>query len=129
MNPLGLLSGGWLYLAAFVAGGAMAGGATYYVVHNADTVQLQNEQLARSKDQAASATASLNQLNGFIANMHGAALDFQNSQRDIDSRFAALQKGLHNAYTHHLPVNCKPDPGRVQSLTDAITAANANSGP
>jgi hypothetical protein len=126
VNPLGLLSGGWLYLAAFVAGGAVAGGATYYVVHNADAVTITNLKLQRAQEQQASTAASLTQLNKFIANMNGAALDFQTAQQDIDTRFAALQRGLHNAYTHPLPGNCKPDNGRVQSLASAIAATNAH---
>lgn len=107
---------------ALVAGGA-AGGV--YVTHNADTVKLQAVQLADSKAQTASVSASLSQLQGFISTMHTADADYGSDLAAINSQFAALKKELTNATLKPLPVDCKPDAGRLRVLSDAVTAANA----
>lgn len=124
---LGALGGVWGYVAAAGAGALIAGGAALYIENNIRVAQVDTLKLQIANTQAASATASLAQLQKFIDNMHVAATDYGNTVHDIDARFAALQKGLH--YAKPLPVDCKPDADRVRGLANAVAAANKGSGP
>lgn len=118
----------WIKLAGFVIALAAAAGVSGYVVHNIDVVKLQAVQLANSKAQTASVTASLTQLQGFIDTMHGASADYQGALASITADFAALKKDFHNATLKPLPVDCRPDAGRLRLLTDAVAAANKGAG-
>lgn len=109
-----------------VVGGAAAGG---YVVHNADVVKLQAVQLAYSKAQTASVTASLNQLQGFIDKMNAAGTDYSGALAQINADFSAIKKEFANATLKPLPADCKPDADRLRSLSAAVAAANARSAP
>lgn len=123
----GALGGVWGYVAAAGVSAVLAVGATWYIADNIRVAQVDALKLQIANTQAASATAALTQLQGFISNMHAAATDYGNTVSDIDARFAALQKGLH--YAKPLPVDCKPDADRVRGLAAAIAAANKNSSP
>lgn len=126
---LGSLGGVWGYLAAAGVAAVIATGATYSVVHNANAVAYEQLQLQKSGEEKASISASLAQLQGFIAQMHVAATDFVAIQNDIDTRFDALKKGLPHAFAVPLPANCKPDVERVRSLHAAVAATNAGTSP
>jgi len=118
--------GVWGYVAALGIGAVVATGATYEVVHNANAVEISQLKTDAANTRAASATAALNQLTGFIDQMHTASNDYAGQLQLIDNRFALIQKGLANARRTPLPTDCKPDAGRVRSLTDAIAAANGS---
>lgn len=120
----GLLGGIWGYVAAAVIAAGLAAGATYYVVHNADVVKLQAVQLADSKAQTVSVTASLTQLQGFISAMDAAGGDYTAALAQINADFAALKKEFADATVKPLPADCRPDAGRLRVLTDAVAAAN-----
>lgn len=124
--------GVWGYVGALGIGAILATGATYEVVHNANAVEISQLKADAANQKAASATAALSQLTGFIDQMHVASNDYAGQLQLIDNRFALIQKGLANARRTPLPPDCKPDAGRVRSLSDAIAAANgstaANSG-
>lgn len=107
-----------------VAGGAAGG---WYVTSNVDTAKLQAVQLADSKAQTVSVTASLNQLQGFITNMHTADAGYNADVAAIHTQFAAIEKDLKNALVKPLPADCRPDVGRLSALTAAVAAANAHS--
>ncbi len=128
MNLIGgALTGVWMYFAAFALGGIAATSATYTVVHNANAVTIDELKLAQSQEHTANATASLQQLQSFISNMHSASVGYAANIADIDTRFAALQKGLH--FAKPLPASCRPDTDRVRALSAAVAAANANPSP
>ena len=57
--------------------------------------------------------------------MNAAGAGYQASLAAIDAQFSNLQKGLSNAIAAKpLPVDCKPDAGRVRQLAAAVAAAN-----
>lgn len=121
-----VLGGIWGYVAAAVIAAGLATAGTYYVVHNVDVVKLQAVQIADSKAQTASISASLAQLQGFIGTMHAADADYGAELDAINAQFKNLKLELHNATLKPLPADCKPDAGRVRVLSDAIAAANAH---
>lgn len=124
-NPLSLFTGSpWIYAGVFVAGMTVAAGATYGAVHTIDTVKLQALQLAQSKAHAADISASLSQLQGFIAAMHSADAGYNVTLDAINSQFAGLKKELAIAVSKPLPADCRPDVGRLRILTAAVGAAN-----
>lgn len=124
-NPISLFTGNpWVYAGVFLTGMAIAGSATYEVVHTADTVKLQAVQLADSKVQTANISASLTQLQGFIGSMHSADADYNATLGGLNQRFAELEKEFHDATIKPLPADCRPDAGRLRVLTDAVSAAN-----
>lgn len=112
--------------AAVVALALAAGGAAaaHYVDSNVYGKQIATIQLADSKAQTANVSASLNQLQGFIASMHTADADYNAELDAINAQFSTLKKELTNATVHPLPADCKPDVGRLRVLTDAVSAAN-----
>lgn len=131
LNPLSLLSGVWGYVGAGALGALAVAPAVYYVVHNANASEIAglNLKISQSQTQVAqsqtqSVTASLDQLQKFIAQMHTADADYQASLTAINSSFDVLKKGLSDAIkAKPLPVDCKPDPARVRSLAAAYSAA------
>lgn len=118
----------WLKIAGVVILMAGASATTYYIKNNADTVKLQKVQLAYSQAQTANVTASLTQLQGFIASMHAADANYGAALDSINAQFAKLKKDLANAKLNPLPVDCKPDVGRLRVLTGAVAAANQGAG-
>lgn len=82
--------------------------------------------LAESQKQTADVTASLNQLQGFIATMHVAAADYTALQTVLFGKLDTLNKDFLNATkATPLPHDCRPDDVRVRALSTAISAANA----
>lgn len=128
MNPLSIFSGLWGYVAAAVVAAGLSAAGTYYVVHNADTVKFQAEQLTVATDNEAAALDSLNHLESIIATINVADNAYQSDKAAIDANFAAIQKELSNAFAKTLPTDCRPDAARLHALTAAVVAANAHSG-
>ena len=122
---LSMLGGVWGYVAAAVVAGALAASGTYYVVHNADEVAIGKLKLAASMADTASVKASMTELQGFITSMHLADAGYQADMAGINDHFATVEKEFANAkISKPLPVDCKPDAGRLRVLTDAVAAAN-----
>lgn len=117
----------WIKLAGFVLALAAAAGAAHYVDANVYGKQISDIKLADANAKTASIGASLSQLQGFIASMHSADADYNATLGILNQRFSGLEKELHDATLKPLPVDCKPDAGRLRVLTDAVAAANANS--
>ena len=126
------LSGIWGYLISVGAAAVVAGGAAVGVTHWVDTLSyghtIDGLKLVQAQQHDANTQKAINQLTGFIDNIHIADQNYNNSLADIDARFQALQGTMKNATQKPLPVDCKPDPGRMQYAASAIAAANANSG-
>lgn len=116
----------WIKIAGFTLALIAAGAATHYVDANVYGNKIAAIQLEDQKQKTADITASLSQLQGFIASMHNADAGYNDELAHIDSQFANLKKGLSNALRTPLPADCKPDVGRVQSLHAALDAANAH---
>jgi len=59
--------------------------------------------------------------------MKNAALEYTQSSNNLTTQINVIRKDI-KAYakTNPLPADCKPDARRVQSLTDAISKANAS---
>lgn len=125
MNPLTLLTGVWGYVAAAVIAAALAVGATHFIDAKSYGLEISNLELKASQQQTQSITASLTQLQNFIATMHTADTGYQTGLAAITANFAAIEKELKSATIKPLPVDCRPDVGRLRVLTDATAAANA----
>jgi hypothetical protein len=122
---------GWQgYVAAAVMGALLAAGGTFYVTSL-------GYRLTISKMETATASADLKNaqatLDGFVKNadrIAGAADAFQGVKASLDSRFATINRTLADALRQNpLPLDCRPDPDRMQSLSAAIAAANSATGP
>jgi type II secretory pathway pseudopilin PulG len=121
--------GGYLIVAGIV--GILASGGSYFIVKNIYDAKLaQSESAAASfrasvaERDSASVTASLTQLQGFIAGMHSAELNFGALQSQLNGKFAAIEKDMKNAPP--VPIDCVIDPVRLRALRNATAAANAN---
>lgn len=121
-----LLGGVWGYVGAAVVSGLLGSLATYYVVHNANAVEIANLRLTAANQSAADATAALDKLETYIGRIHAAQTDYQYSLTHIQSLFDDL-KGQFNALKKlkPLPLDCKPDTDRLRILGSAVTQTNA----
>jgi len=124
----GLLGGIYGYVATFVIGLSVAAGATYYVVHNANAVEIASLKLVAKTTEAANVTHSLAQLQGFIANIQTAQTDYQGTLEHINANIVAARNGWKAATMQPLPKGCLPDPARLRAVNAAISRAN-NSAP
>lgn len=126
---LGLLTGAmggiWGYVAAFVFGSALAVGATYTVVHNANAVEIGSLKLAAKTKEAADITASLTQLQGFIAGIHIAQTNYQTTLETIAANTRTAANGWKNATAKPLPLDCVPPVDRLRNVNAAIRATNS----
>jgi len=122
----GALGGIWGYVAAAGFAAALSVGATYYVVHNANAAEIANLHTAAAETKADNVSAALAQLTGFISNMHNADAGYNSDLASIKNQFAALELEFKNATVKPLPLDCKPDVGRLRILSAAVTAANGN---
>lgn len=120
--------GGYAIVAVIVACIASAG--SVFVVQNIYEKKLaQSESSAASfrasvaERDASSVTASLTQLQSFIAGMHSAELNFASLQSTVTTQFSAIRKGMQNAPP--VPSDCVLDPIRLRAITDATAAANS----
>lgn len=125
----GAMGGIWGYVAAFGFGIALATAGTWYVVGNAKDVEIGGLKLAASQKATADVTASLSQLQGFIAAMHVADSNYNGALAAIDARFISLERQWKNATAKPLPLDCKPDLPRQRMFTDAVNATHAQSAP
>lgn len=125
-----ILSGVWGYVAASVLAAGLATGATHFIDAKAYGATIATLKLQQAQTQAASVSASLAKLTGFISTMNAAAASYQGSLDAINANFAAINKGLKNAIASRpLPADCRPDTSRLSSLTAAYAAANHTPAP
>jgi len=115
-----LAAGLGLLLAMALAG--VAGWFTNGWRHDAEIAELQR---AHAEFRATLSEAALANVQADAAVIRTAATEFAAIQSTLTPRMSALTKELHNArITRTLPVDCRPDAGRVQNLDAAIDAAN-----
>jgi hypothetical protein len=104
---------------------ALAGAAGWFTNgwrHDAEIAELQR---AHAEFHATLSEAALANVQADAAVIRTAATEFAAIQSTLTPRMSALTKELHNARTTRpLPVDCRPDAGRVQNLDAAIDAAN-----
>ena len=104
---------------------ALAGAAGWFTNgwrHDAEIAELQR---AHAEFRATLSEAALANVQADAAVIRTAATEFAAIQSTLTPRMSALTKELHNARTTRpLPVDCRPDAGRVQNLDAAIDAAN-----
>ena len=115
-----LVAGLGLLLAMALAGAA--GWFTNGWRHDAEIAELQR---AHAEFRATLSEAALANVQADAAIITKAATEFADIRSTLAPRMSALTKELHNARTSRpLPVDCRPDAGRVQNLDAAIDAAN-----
>lgn len=104
---------------------ALAGAAGWFTNgwrHGAEIAELQR---AHAEFRATLSEAALANVQADATVIRTAATEFAAIQSTLTPRMSALTKELHNARTTRpLPVDCRPDAGRVQNLDAAIDAAN-----
>jgi len=122
---LGSLGGIWGYVAAAVFAAALSVGATHWIDAKGYGITIANLKTDAANQKAANVTAALSQLQGFIDKMHTADAGYSSDLQSIKDAFAALAKDFKNATVKPLPLDCKPDIGRVRILSAAVAAANA----
>ena len=116
----------WIKLAGIVIVLAATAGATHYVDANVYGNQIKDLKLAAAQQQTASVTASLNQLQGFIASMHTSDANYNSALNSISAQFDTIKKEFANATRAPLPADCKPDAGRLRVLQDAVAATGVH---
>jgi hypothetical protein len=116
------------YLAAFILGATLSGSATYYIVHNANAVEILSLQKAIETKRADDNAASLTQLQGFIASIHNAETNYNDTLDAIAASVASLKGVWKNATQKPLPKDCLPDVERMRAANAAILSANKATG-
>ncbi len=122
LNPYML----WVKIGGAVLAVLAIFGAGMWLEAKFKAVEIANLHTSISNKQAADATASLKQLQSFIANMQGASDQYG---KDRDGLFAALGQ-LHKDFSglrglKPLPVGCVPDADRLRILSASVAAVNA----
>ncbi len=103
---------------------AIFGAGMWFEAQIKDT-QIANDKADRMEQIAASATDALAQFQHDAKLINGAAASFTALQSDNDVKFARIETELRNVFkSHPLPADCRPDDGRVRSLSAAISATN-----
>lgn len=130
-----LISGVWGYVAAAGVAALLSVGVTHELdaLGYGHTIDGLNVTIATMKTQVAnnnaiSVSQSLAKLQSFITQMQSADADYNASLAGINSRFQSIETEFKSATKTPLPIDCKPDAGRLRNLSDAVAAANA-SGP
>jgi hypothetical protein len=118
----------WAKIAGVLILCAGSAAGTYYVKDNVDGRKYTALELKQSQAETKNVQASLDQLQGFITNMHTADADYTGSLQIIAQNLQLIKKEVANATVKPLPTDCKPDVGRVRVLTDAVAKANAGAG-
>lgn len=120
------IGGIWGYVGALALGAVIMGGVTKWVLLPGYELRIAQIHRDYSEQKAADVSASLAKLQGFIAAMNSASTEYGDTRAELFKRLDALNRNFRNAIkAAPLPIDCKPDPVRVQALTNAIDAANA----
>lgn len=127
-NPLTMLTGNpWVYAAVGGVGILIGAATSGYVVNAIDQNTIKDQKNAAVQRQLDEATGLLKQYVGDADRIHAGATAFGNIQVDLSSQFASIDKDFKDALGKKalpLPLNCKPDPVRLQFLSSAVAAAN-----
>lgn len=126
------LGGLWGYVAAAGFAAALSFGATHEIdslaygkIIAARDLTIANMKTVNAENVASNVAASLAQLQGFISTMNMADANYNAALTAIDKQFAIVESEFKNATQKPLPVDCKPDAGRLRILTDAVAATNS----
>lgn len=116
----------WLKISAAVA---LAAGLVYGGYHwrdNSAKAEIAKITADRANEHAAASNAALEKMTGAAKAINDAATQSAETADALKHEFAKLDKER-KAYvkSHPLPVDCKPDVGRMRSLEQAINAANS----
>lgn len=107
---------------AFTAAMACAGAAGWFVKGWQAGAEIADLKAGYAKERETQATAALTTLKADADAITKAAGEYAAITSPLAPKIAALTKELRNA--PRLPVDCRPDAGRVQNLDAAIDAAN-----
>lgn len=126
----------WGYVAAAGLAAFLAVTSTHWIDalaygHTIDGLKLDaaKKDTKAATDYAASVTASLTRLTGFISRMNTADANYQSDLQNIKAQFAAIQKGMQDAIkAKPLPIDCKLDAGRLSIVRAAVANANTKTG-
>jgi hypothetical protein len=114
--------------AALLAAASFGGG--FYAGHHWESVALADQRAQDAEKAAGDAAAALKRLEGFVSSMNLASAQYDQTIQQIANGFQTVQKDFANATkAKPLPVNCKPDAGRVRALTASIAAVNSAANP
>jgi len=113
----------WLQWGVVAAIAASIGWTAQGWHKDAEIADLKREQADIRATQAAGA---LNDLVAAASNINAAAKGYVDARDDLISAMSAITKDLKNVQKQNpLPVNCRPDAGRLRSFQAAVAAANA----
>lgn len=129
LKLLSMFSGWHGYAAAAVLSAILASGATFYLTSLGYRLTISQMETAKATEEATAASEALKQFTERAAAIQSAADTFIAAKASLDGRFASINRNLANVIQNApLPLDCKPDAGRVQSLSEAISAANSAAG-
>lgn len=113
---------GWVRIALLVIAGIAIGATAQGWRKNAVIADLQRDSETGRADRAETA---LDTLNTAINKMNTAAGDYIIARDNLRLQMDAITKELKNVQAKNpLPVDCRPDAGRLRSLQAAVDAAN-----
>jgi len=114
---------GGIVVAVIAAAGAAGGWVVQGWRKDADIADLKREQ---ADDRAAGTAAALTDLVTAAGNVKAAAQGYVSARNDLTTAMSAISKDLKNVQKQNpLPVDCRPDAGRLRNLQAAVAAANA----
>lgn len=103
----------------------VAGGTGAYAGYRWEYGALEHEKRIVDEKDLKQANDILQGYEANVTTINNAAREFLAGQNDFGVKLDEIGKDLHNVQTQKpLPVNCKPDPGRVRDLNAAIQATN-----
>lgn len=102
-------------------------GSGAYGMYEIDQGKYQALVAQHASEDAARTAASLKQFQDIAKQINDAAQRYVVFQGSLGNQIDLITKDLHNVTSKRLPVDCKPDVGRLRVLHDAITAANSAS--
>lgn len=123
---LSLFGGGiYGYLIAAGIAAALSIGATAFIISNIKNTEIANLKREAATQKAVNVTASLQQLQNIIASMHASANEYGDLQAAVFAKLNGISAEFRNAIkANPLPVDCRPGPDRLRSLSAAISAVN-----
>ena len=114
---------GGIAVAVIAAAGAAGGWVVQGWRKDADIADLKREQ---ADDRAADTAAALTDLVTAAGKVKAAAQGYVSARNDLTTAMSAISMDLKNVQKQNpLPVDCRPDAGRLRNLQAAAAAANA----
>lgn len=120
----------WLLLNwKWIVSGAVGAATACYLTAMGYRLTIASMQRDQANAAVATANTALKQFTADADAIHGAAAAFGGVQSELSAKLATISRNFHAATkTVPLPVDCKPDLGRLHSLADAIAATNTAAG-